>query len=518
MTAIDPPPAAWTIAGIAIVLSILYWLTGRSNLPLPPGPRKLPLVGNLFNLPSTFGWKTFREWNSDIIHLNLAGTSMIVLSSLEATEALLEKRSSIYSDRPAMPMLIDLMGWDFNLSANLELINSRQCRRSHRRLFSQAFSVTGSKTFRPKELAATHGLLRRLLHAPDAFRAHIKQMAGEVIISVAYGINVLPVKDPYISLAEEAVHSGGQAVTPGRFLVDAIPVLKHVPDWFPGAGFKRLAKEWRQVACALTDVPFAEVKRQIASGTASHSFTAESLRIFGESSDTYYNEDTIKATAATMYVAGSDTTVAAISTFFLAMLANPDAQKKAQMEIDTVIGQGQLPHFNDEESLPYVSALVKEVLRWQPVTPIGVPHFLAVEDEYRGYRIPAGSVVIGNVWAILKDEDMYPDSSTFKPERFLRDGKLNPDVRDPQAAFGFGRRICPGRHMAMSSVWIAVVSILAVFDITKAVEDDGQEIEPTYEYSSDFVSGPLPFKCSIRPRSRDAAALIEVTANEDHHV
>ncbi|KAJ7146878.1 cytochrome P450 [Mycena epipterygia] len=469
----------------------------------------MPIVGNIFDLPQAFEWKTYRDWsrkyNSDIIQLDLVGTSVIVLSSFKATEDLLDKRSSIYSDRPRAPMYTDVMEWTFNLG----LMKYGDKWRSHRRLFSQGFNVTNSQNFHAKELAATHGLLRRLIHTPEAFRDHLRHMAGEIIMSVAYGIDVLPLNDPYIILAEQAVAAGVQAAVPGRFLVDSIPLLKYVPDWFPGAGFKRLAKEWKKVGRALEDVPFAEAKRQFAAGTAGHSFTAESLQILSESSNNYYQEETISATAASMYIAGADTTVTALSTFFLAMLANPDAQRKAQIEIDTVIGAGQLPNFNDEQSLPYVSALVKEVLRWKPVAPIAVPHFLSVEDEYCGYRLPAGSIIIGNVGAILQDEDMYPDPTAFKPERFLRDGKLNPDVRDPQAAFGFGRRICPGRHMAMSSMWITVASVLAVFDITKAVGEDGKIIEPSYEYTPDLISAPLPFKCSIKPRSADALALIE---------
>ncbi|KAJ7146871.1 cytochrome P450 [Mycena epipterygia] len=506
-------PTIWATLGVAIILYGLHSRrVTRSKLPLPPGPTKMPIVGNIFNAPSAFEWEVYKDWshqyNSDIIQLNLFGTSVIVLSSLKATEDLLEKRSSIYSDRLTMPML-SLMGWDFHLFS--AVMKYGETWRTHRRLFNQGFNVISSRNFRPKELAAAHGLLRRLLHTPDAFRDHLKQMASEVIMSVAYGINVLPINDPYLALAEEALRSGEQANIPGRFLVDWIPILKYVPDWFPGAGFKRKAKEWRQMTRALQDVPFVEVKRQLALGTAAHSFAAESLQILGESGVKYYDEETIKATAATMYGAGSETTVNALATFVLAMLANPEAQKKAQIEIDAVVGQGQLPNFNDEQSLPYVSALVKEVFRWKPVTPMGVPHFLTIEDKYRGYRLPAGSVIIGNVWAILQDEDMYPDPSTFKPERFLRDGKPNPDVRDPHAAFGFGRRICPGRHMAMSSVWITIASILAVFDITKAVGEDGQTIEPSYEYSPNLISAALPFRCSITPRSPEVVALIDAT-------
>ncbi|KAJ6523882.1 cytochrome P450 [Mycena vulgaris] len=500
-----------TTAGLAAILYGLRSRISRSRLPLPPGPRKLPLVGNLFAMPSAFQWETYlawsREYNSDVIHLDVAGTSMIVLSSLGTADALLDKRSSIYSDRPSAPMLVDLMGWGYQFA----MMKYGDEWRTHRRLFSQEFNATNSKRFRPKELVATHELLRQLLRTPEGFREHLKQMAGEVVMSVAYGINVLPVDDPYIALAEEGVQSFNDAV--GRFLVDLIPALKYIPAWFPGAGFKRKAKEWRKLAQAVSDVPFTEVKRQIAAGSAPHSFAAESLRILSDSADAYYQEDTIKHTAASMYSAGSETTYTTLSTFVLAMLMNPAAQKTAQAEIDAVLGRRQLPDFGDEEAMPYVSALVKEVLRWKPVAPLGIPHFLAVEDEYRGYRLPAGSIVIGNVWAMLHDEAMYPEPFAFKPERFLRDGKPNPDVRDPQAAFGFGRRICPGRHMAMSSSWITIASILAVFDITRAVGDDGEVIEPSFEYSSGLTSAPLPFKCSIRPRSRETADLVEATGS-----
>ncbi|KAJ7917029.1 cytochrome P450 [Mycena leptocephala] len=467
-----------------ISLAIYFLRLRRKCLPLPPGPRKLPLVGNLFDLPSTFEWETYMEWskhyNSDIIHLNVAGTSIIVLSSSEAAVNLLEKRSAIYSDR-----------------------------RTHRRLFHSAFHAEAAKLFRPKELAASHELLRRILQTLMVL------MAGEIIMSVAYGIDVKPANDPYITQADAALHSLVNAAVPGRFLVDSIPLLKYVPPWFPGAGFKRQANTWRSLARGMVDKPFTQAKLNIAMGKAPHSFIASALRTLDDCTDKEYQEQTIKSTAGAMYTAGTDTTVSALGTFILGMLCNPEAQKMAQAEIDSVVQKGHLPDFEDEESLPYVSAVVKEVLRWRSVTPIGVPHFLSVEDEYRGYSLPAGSIVIANVWAILHDEVMYPDPYAFKPERFLLDGKPNPAIRNPDAAFGFGRRVCPGRHMATSSVWITIASILATFDITKAVGEDGNVIEPNHDYFSALVTMPLPFKCSIRPRSQETVDLIQATLNED---
>ncbi|KAJ7862995.1 cytochrome P450 [Mycena leptocephala] len=445
------------------------WQRNRSKLPLPPGPKKLPLVGNLFDIPAERQWETYFEWskryNSDIIHLNAAGTSIIVL-------------------------------------------------RAHRKILYETFNVVAAKQFQPQELAAAHELLRRILEDPHDPIKHFRHMLGALVMDVTYGIRVRSSDDPYINLVEAAMHGFSIATIPGTFLVDTIPALKYVPSWVPGAEFKRRAKQWRKLARDLLNIPFSETKRNVSMGTATMSFTSLNLRTLDDFTGRQreQQEADVKAAAATIYAAGADTTVSALGTFILGMLMNPEAQKKAQAEIDSVVGAGHLPDFADEAALPYVSAIVKEVLRWRNATPIAIPHYLAVDDEYLGYRIPAGSIVIGNVWAILHDENVYPDPQSFKPERFLLDGKLNPAITDPEtAAFGFGRRICPGRHLAASALWIVVASILSTLNINKLVDKDGNVVEPSYEYFPGLVSIPLPFECAITPRSRQSVEIIQAT-------
>ena len=80
------------------------------------------------------------------------------------------------------------------------------------------------------------------------------------------------------------------------------------------------------------------------------------------------------------------------------MVLFPDIQKKAQDEIDCVVGVNRLPSFADKSSMPYISCIVWECLRWNPVTPLGVAHRLTEDDEYNGYRIPTGSTVLPNIW------------------------------------------------------------------------------------------------------------------------
>lgn len=337
-------------------------------------------------------------------------------------------------------------------------------------------------------------------------------MSGRIIIAIAYGIDVQSSDDPYIELAEKAISGMVQAAVPGTFLVDTFPFLKYVPEWFPGAGFKKKAKQWRKYTMDMVEIPFQVTKRNIANGITASSFTSYCLDNMDPNQDISYQERIIKETAATMYVGGSDTTASALGTFVFAIVTHPEVQIRAQEELDEVLGGTRLPDFSDEPLLPYVTSIVKEVLRWQTIAPIGVPHLVSVEDEYKGYRLPAGSIVIANIWSILHNETIYQDPFSFKPERFIKNGKLNPDIKDPATAvFGFGRRICPGRYMAQSSVWITMASLLASFTITKAVDANGSVIEPSGEYTNGFVNYPMPFKCTIRPRSMKAEELIAST-------
>jgi hypothetical protein len=166
-------------------------------------------------------------------------------------------------------------------------------------------------------------------------------------------------------------------------------------------------------------------------GTAAMSFTSLNLRTLDDfpGDQREEQEAIVKAAAANMYAAGADTTVSALGTFILGMLMNPEAQQKAQAELDSVVGVGHLPDFADEAALPYVSAIVKETLRWRNVTPIGsssvplmalsestilaIPHCLAIDDEYLGHRIPAGSIVIGNAWFVHSREHLSNFPYTF---------------------------------------------------------------------------------------------------------
>ncbi|KAI8996249.1 cytochrome P450 [Trametes punicea] len=503
------------IASAVLALAVLA--VRRKRRCLPPGPKGLPILGNIFDVPKEFEWLAYEQWGrefrSDIIYLNLAGTPVIVVNSAQAAHDLFEKRSALYSDRTRMPMLNELVGCDWHFV----FMGYGENWRERRRVFHQYFHPNAATTYRPKELKVARELLRRLLETPEDFMVHLRHMAGSLILGIVYGIDVQPKNDPYIATAETALHAMSMAGNAGAYLVDYVPILKHIPSWFPGATFKRQAAEWRKATTAMVEVPYKAVRKALASRKASPSMIVSLLHQLDDGPDTQHKETIISGVAAAAYT-GHMKTVSAIGSFFLAMLMYPEVQRKAQAEVDRVVGRHRLPDFSDEPALPYVSALVKEVLRWRPVTPLAVPHKLTADDVYNGYHLPAGAIIVGNSWAILHDGMAFPDPEAFIPERFLNaDGSLRTEMRDAElAAFGFGRRICPGRHLACASIWIAVASVLSTFTLTKAVDEDGKVIEPSGEYLSGLVTYPLPFKCEFKPRSADTADLIHSSLLEEY--
>ncbi|KAI0758757.1 cytochrome P450 [Fomes fomentarius] len=491
------------IVGLLIAFILVAVISlNRARRSLPPGPKGLPILGNIFDVPKEYEWLAYARWSrqyrSDVIYLNLAGTPVIVVNSAHAAHELFEKRSSLYSDRTRMPMLNELVGCDWHFV----FMGYGESWRERRRVFHQYFHPNATLNYRPRELKVARELMRRLLESPDEYMTHLRYMAGSLILGVAYGIDVQPKDDPYIATAETALHAMSMAGNAGAYLVDYIPILKHVPSYFPGATFKRQAAEWKKSTDAMVERPFKAVRKAMLEGNAEPSMISTLLNEVTEGEDKQRKESVISGVAAAAYTA--------LGSFFLAMLMYPEIQRKAQAEVDRVIGRDRLPNFSDEPSLPYVAALVKEVLRWRPVTPLAVPHRLTADDVYNGYHLPNGSIVVGNSWAILHDEKVFYDPEEFIPERWLdEDGSLRPDMRDAElAAFGFGRRICPGRHLATASVWIGIASTLSSFDLVKPVDQYGKVIEPKGEYISGLVTYPRPFQCVFRPRSELTAKII----------
>eukprot|EP00753_Platysulcus_tardus_P011500 PLAT3293.1.p1 GENE.PLAT3293.1~~PLAT3293.1.p1 ORF type:complete len:514 (-),score=-93.25 PLAT3293.1:19-1560(-) len=496
------------VSSIYLVILVRDYVRRRRQT-LPPGPKGLPLVGNILDMPSDKQWLTFDTWSKhygDIVHINVLGRHMIILGSSQAITDIFDKKSSIFSGRPRSTMLNDLVGWDWSFT----LMPYGDEWRKNRRAFHQHFQQSAVSRYNTIYLRESRNLLDMLLTEPDGFLHHLRQTFAGTLMGSAYGIRVSKKDDPYVSIAEAAMHEASEVTVPGAFLVNELPILRYIPKWFPGTRFHKVATHLKKLSDEMLNRPFEAVKQSLRDGTAEPSITATLLQSLPADEDNAEAELIAKRVGASAYAAGSDTTVAACHVFMLAMAMYPGVQKRAQAELGDVVGPTRLPDFSDRDSLPYINALIKELSRWQPIVPLGLPHESMEDDEYRGYFIPKGTIVFGNTWSILHDPDEYPEPDVFKPERFLNpDGTLNHDVRDPGfAAFGYGRRVCPGRYFSDSSLYSIVSSVLATFDIKPKTDKYGRPAHLEPIMMPGIISLPAPFECDIKPRSTAAVDLI----------
>ncbi|KXN81232.1 O-methylsterigmatocystin oxidoreductase [Leucoagaricus sp. SymC.cos] len=416
---------------IALSIPLIVYILTRSKKRYPPGPRRLPLIGNLLDIPLRHAYEKFAQYSkdldSDIIYIDAAGTPFIVLNSRYHQTMAYE----LIDGRRLFAMLPYGEEW-----------------REGRRIMVKHLTSSDQKPIFSAITDFVHkSLMPNLLTTPDEFQIHIRNGVGGSILSLAYGFPIKRVNDPWIKLAEQGMHSLTSAAAPGKYAVDVIPALKYLPAWFPGAGFQREAKEWKKTFARFFEVPFKAAKKGMMDGTVKPSFLSRSLEEIADSPAKERLEQVIENISGMFSAGGTDTSVTAVTNFIAILLLFPEVQEKAQVEIDAVIGPNRLPELSDKASLPYLKAVLKGLLRWKPVVPTGPPHMASEVDVYRGYYIPKGAIIMGNSWAtgIMHDEKIFPEPFQFDPTRFLTPcGQVNPDksIPNPEAVctFGYGRR------------------------------------------------------------------------------
>ncbi|KLO09952.1 cytochrome P450 oxidoreductase OrdA-like protein [Schizopora paradoxa] len=503
---------SWDLLIIAVCILVGFTIQKRvknRGRRLPPGPKPLPIIGNVRDFPEGFEathWASYKELYGSLSSVRAFGTTFIIINDFKIATNLLEKRSMKYAERPVSTFGGKLCGFDMFLSNRPP---GEEWRNARKRVHD--FIGTRSAMSRFNDLLQLEGrkLLHCLLETPENFVEHYQSYAGAIILKLCFDYSISRKgEDPLVGLGKRVLHIFSDSHS-GLWLVDIFPALQYLPEWFPGANFKKVAKQYRSTTSEFIERPFKYVKSCLRGG-AGLSFVSTELANTASNAE----EQQIKWITASLYGGGSDTTVSALRTFTLAIALHPEVSTEAQSEIDRVVGMDRFPQLSDRPNLPYVDAVLMESLRWNLVAPLGVPRATQEDDYYDGYFIPKGAVIITNAWQICHDPTLYHDPFSFKPERFLRRGARQPEPDPRKLIFGLGRRICPGKEFADDSLFVAMSMMLALLNIERARDSTGKVIVPEVEYSLGIISAPKEFRCSITPRSSTAAALIKTVLSE----
>ncbi|KIY47202.1 cytochrome P450 [Fistulina hepatica ATCC 64428] len=483
------------------IVPVVVWIRSRakSSPPLPPGPPGDLFIGHARLLPSLAQRDDdFQQLTryGDIVHLHMPGMSVVIVNSESVATELLDQRGNIYSSRRKV-ISLEMIGLEPDLGY---LPYDAPLYNKHRRIFQKHFSREAITSYRPLVAGRTYDLLKDLLTRPRDYDEHILRFVLVIPYKAGFGFDVEN-GDEMFQTCRAALKVLNDI--PELSLVDFVPALRHFLGWLPGASDVKRARKLRPMVRKIFDYPFED-------GVAIEASVVGKEYELGIEAKEDPSElaFSLAGVGGAIISAGVDTVWATLAWAVIFLVMNPEVQRTAQAELDNVLKGVRLPDFDDQSSLPYIDCIVMEIQRFEPAVPRGIHHLAAEDDIYNGYFIPKDTVVIPNVKAISRDGRVYKDPERFNPARFLPKpyGGGEPPFT---AGFGYGRRICPGRHLANAELFIAVASILTVFDIRPAVDSNGVEIKPELKMSSGIVKHPKPVACDFLPRSPAFARLLQ---------
>ena len=461
-----------------IILSLYFtvkgnlWKPFRLKSSLPPGPQGLPVFGNLLQFRAARGKEaTFSAYVSDnfpesllyilmsrqleslsrfgeMATLSMGTKTWVLLNSKRVVAEVIARRGNMTHERPYMPIASGLVSFDKRtvLRQTDQWVEGR--RTMHHLLNGSALKLYGEW----QELESTQ-MLAAYLYRPREWYLHHYRFSNSFMHRIVLGDRLLkstPELKDFQRVTVEFIRSINAS------FIDFFPGLANIP-----AFLQPWRKYWQKMGQSHNDVFeswWRPVQQAVQEDTAPPSFVRDVLLDPGTK---YTGDDTEAMYLATSIIAaGSDNTRMTMNTFVMSALCEPEVFRKARAETDKICGQAaRLPCVDDMASMPYVCALVKEVLRWRPTVPIVPPHQLTQTLEFEGYTFPIGTEFVINGIAVSKD---YQESQSFHPERWL-DGNEN-NVTHSLWHFGGGRRICVGHKVAQMALFVAFARLVYCFD------------------------------------------------------
>ncbi|CAK9781616.1 cytochrome P450 [Cutaneotrichosporon oleaginosum] len=485
------------LAVLTLLLAVVIELARRraTYAHLPPGPLPHLLTGN--DYPATYPWRAFYELSKTygpVITLWTGTQPSVILNDMASATWFLDKHSRDTSDRPPH--------WAY-ISGGKRVIlqpHGERWRRMRRALYSilQPAQATQLRGYQER---VARGVVLDILGGGE-FQDHIRTYAATISVHMAYGrMERARYSDPDIAKIVENSARFGNFLRPGGSKLDAFPWLAYVP------GYMRQMNRWNAEELVLFRSALDDVKARSVTGPE-RCFATYLLERKKELELSY---DEVAYLCGSVFGAGSDATSAAIQIIVMAAATHPEWQARVQAELDQATA-GQPPGFDDlaVDAVPHLHAFVAESYRWRPVSAGGFIHRTTAPVMYGDYVVPAGVLISGNHWAIHRDTSYFgADVETFNPSRWIKDGKFNEAMKHVQ--FGFGRRVCPGHHVAHNSVLINAALLLWAFNMTEQTNSKGKLIPiDTLAFTNTANSHPLKFNVSFHERVANLAELMSV--------
>ncbi|GJJ15858.1 hypothetical protein Clacol_010136 [Clathrus columnatus] len=422
------------------------WARGRS---LPPGPRGLPYFGHYLRWPPKEAyWTLAQKYNFGLFYVKEASMENIIISDYETA---LDRRSALYSGRPPFILANDYA----SLGRHMLVMPYGEKWRKMRAAIHPEVTPTKVSSYVPLATAEVKIALIKILKNPEAFHPYGRQIIGNLSFDQMQQVNAVEVLYSFFGVM------GGQPL-------DHIPFLRYLPKFLtPG---HRTGMRLQNLTRKCFDTLFDDMLGRISNGQMD-SNAAMAARWWKDREVLGFDKDDVSMLAGTMFEGATDTTAGLMWTFMILSVSHPDYYKKAQEELDKLCGDTP-PTLEDFERCEYVRAYCKEVLRWYGKFASGLPHKYTGEkdDFYNGYRIPSGSILRPFNSAMAFNPKTYGqiyNVDLFEPRRWIErpGGVGKASLDDGLVTFGFGRRVCPGKTLALLSYTLLASQAFYYLDI-----------------------------------------------------
>ncbi|XP_056608081.1 cytochrome P450 2K1-like [Triplophysa dalaica] len=472
-------PSTSTLLGALLLILVVYLLSSgpksQKEGKEPPGPKPLPLLGNLLTLDLERPFDTLCELSKtygNVFQVFFGPNKVVVLAGYKTVKEALVNRAEEFGDReiaPAFKLLGEGHGIIF---ANGE--SWKEMRR---------FALTNLRDFGMGKRGSEEKIIEEIQYLKEEFMKFegkafdttrpVNYAVSNIISAIVYG-NRFEYTDPHfkemVNRANENVRVGGSGsmrlfnIFPwlGPFLTSKRIVLRNA--------LKNRVEMKRLISDLLETLNPQDSRGFIDSFLIRKQSDEKSGK-----KDSYFHEENLLTSVINLFVAGTDTTGTTLRWGLMIMAKYPHIQDRVQEEIDRVIG-GRQPMVDDRKNLPYTDAVIHETQRLANIVPMSLPHTTSRDVEFNGYFIKKGTTVFPLLTSVLKDESVWEKPHSFYPEHFL-DEKGQFVKRDAFMPFSAGRRICVGESLARMELFLFFASLVQNFRFTPPPGVSGDDLQ-----------------------------------------
>ncbi|EMD34421.1 hypothetical protein CERSUDRAFT_97680 [Gelatoporia subvermispora B] len=461
---------------------------------LPPGPDGYWPFGKGKNIKGPYLpriYESICQEYGPVFTVKQDGDLTVVIGRYQAAVEIMGAHSADLADRPRAVAAGELISGGFRLL----LSSGKEHVRKLRTTIHAFTQPRAAATYEPMQMRNAKRYILDILGNPTDQLSHAKRYAASFIMEVTFGKTTpTSYSDPEVKAINQVVVNFGNALLPGKYLVNSFPFLKYIPF------FVSHLKKMHKAEITLYREQLGIVKEKMDKGEARSCFATYLLENYKRLG---LSEGQMLYLTGSMFAAGTDTTAATLGFVSMAAACYPEAQARVQSQLNEVVGRDRIPTFADRKLLPEVEAFILEVFRWRPVSMLGFAHKATKDIAWKDYVIPAGTTVLGYHWAISRDPEVFPEPETFNPQRwFDKNGKIRSDVKFQN--FGFGRRTCPGQWIADRSIFIDCALLLWAFNISQIAD---KPID-TSAMLDRIVAHPLPFAADFKRRIPNVEQLL----------